>query len=105
MTCKSPRPTDSVAQSGIGPDFDAGAVYTDGSPADLETRIRELLAGLPAYRSAIRAWHARRDAEWRERLSALEGALAALHAPAVAPVSSLAGPLQASAAAGTAQAV
>lgn len=85
--------------------FDAGAVYTDGSPADLEARIREVLAGLPAYRSAIRAWHARRDAQWRERLSALEGALAALGAPAAVPVPSAAASLHASAAGGALQAV
>jgi glycosyltransferase involved in cell wall biosynthesis len=65
--------------------FDAGCVYTDGSAADLEARIRDLNAGLPAYRAAIRAWHARRAAEWRGRLAALEGVLAGLRVPAVAP--------------------
>jgi glycosyltransferase involved in cell wall biosynthesis len=65
--------------------FDAGAVYTDGGASDLEARIREVLAALPAYRSAIRAWHARREDEWRDRLSALEGALAGLAAPVFSP--------------------
>lgn len=69
--------------------FDAGCVYTDGSAADLEMRIRDLIGGLPAYRAAIRVWHARREAEWRCRLSALEGVLAALAAPA--PALALAG--------------
>jgi glycosyltransferase involved in cell wall biosynthesis len=80
--------------------FDAGAVYTDGSAADLEARIREILAGLPAYRTAIRAWHARRDAEWRERLSSLEGVLAGLAAPAFAPAAARAGADMAAAASG-----
>jgi glycosyltransferase involved in cell wall biosynthesis len=66
--------------------FDAGCVYTDGSAGDLEARIRDLLANLPVYRSAIRAWHARRGAEWQGRLSALEAELAGLAAPAFAPL-------------------
>ncbi len=61
--------------------FDAGCVYTDGSAGDLEARIRELLADLPAYRAAIRAWHARRAGEWDGRLAALEGELDGLAAP------------------------
>jgi len=69
--------------------FDAGCVYTDGSAADLEARIRELMNGLPAYRSAIRSWLDRRQSDERERLAALEGALAALAAPAL----SAAGPV------------
>lgn len=55
--------------------FDAGCVYTDGSAGDLEARIRQLLGGLPAYRSAIRAWRLRREGEWRARLAALEALL------------------------------
>jgi glycosyltransferase involved in cell wall biosynthesis len=66
--------------------FDAGSVYTDGSAGDLEARIRELMAGLPAYRSAIRAWHARRESEWQGRLSALQTELAGLAAPVRVPV-------------------
>lgn len=65
--------------------FDAGCVYTDGSAGDLEARIRELLADLPAYRAAIRAWHARRADEWDGRLAALEGELAGLAAPGLPP--------------------
>lgn len=56
--------------------FDAGCVYTDGSAADLEFRIRNLLTALPAYREQIRAWLARRSKEWESRLEALERALA-----------------------------
>lgn len=58
--------------------FDAGAVYTDGSARDLEYRIRNLITALPAYRDRIRAWHARRAAEWDGRLRALEDVLAGL---------------------------
>jgi glycosyltransferase involved in cell wall biosynthesis len=64
--------------------FDAGCVYTDGSVADLEARIRELLQDLPAYRAAIRAWLSRRQSEEDGRLAALEGVLASLTAPALA---------------------
>lgn len=65
--------------------FDAGCVYTDGTPADLEARIRALIADLPAYRSAIRAWRARRESEWRERFAALASALPVPAAQATAP--------------------
>ncbi len=58
--------------------FDAGCVYTDGSPADLELCIRNLFTALPAYRRDIRAWHARRAVEWETRLAALEKTIAAL---------------------------
>lgn len=64
--------------------FDAGCVYTDGSAADLEARIRGLLADLPAYRTAIRAWLARRQREESDRMAELEGVLAALYRPAMA---------------------
>lgn len=64
--------------------FDAGSVYTDGSPADLEARIRELLGALPQHRAAIKAWRNRREEEWRGRLSALEGVLAGLPVPSLA---------------------
>lgn len=60
--------------------FDAGCVYTDGGAADLEARIRDLMNGLPVYRSAIRAWLVRRENDQRDRLAALEGVLSALNA-------------------------
>ena len=66
--------------------FDAGCVYTDGSAADLEARIREVIGALPRYQAAIRDWRARREAEWRAHLAALEATLAGLAAPAKVPV-------------------
>ena len=58
--------------------FDSGCVYTDGTPGDLEARIRGLLGDLPAYREGILDLRTRREAEWEARLAELEGSLAAL---------------------------
>lgn len=63
--------------------FDAGAVYTDGTARDLEHQIRNLITALPAYREGIKAWHARKSAEWDGRLAALEGVLAGMESEAV----------------------
>jgi hypothetical protein len=52
--------------------FDAGCVHTDGTAADVEAKIRTLLADLPAYRDGIRGLYARRAAEWEGRLADLE---------------------------------
>jgi hypothetical protein len=52
--------------------FDTGCVYTDGSAADVERSIRELLADLPRHRDGIRGFHARRAPEWDARLRDLE---------------------------------
>lgn len=52
--------------------FDAGCVHTDGTAADVEAKIRILLADLPAYRDGIRGLYARRSAEWEGRLAELE---------------------------------
>jgi hypothetical protein len=57
--------------------FDTGCVYTDGSAADLEGRIRGLAANLPALREGIRALYEKRRTEWDERLANLETILAA----------------------------
>lgn len=55
--------------------FDAGCVHTDGTAADVEAKIRTLLADLPAYRDGIRGFYARRSAEWEGKLADLESIL------------------------------
>jgi hypothetical protein len=52
--------------------FDAGCVHTDGTAADVEAKIRMLMADLPAYGDGISGLYARRSAEWEGRLAELE---------------------------------
>lgn len=62
--------------------FDAGSVHTDGTAADVEAKIRMLLADLPAYVDGIRGFYARRSVEWEGRLGELENVLQGLEAGA-----------------------
>jgi hypothetical protein len=62
--------------------FDAGCVHTDGTAADVEAKIRMLIADLPAFRDGIRGLYARRSAEWEGRLAELEAILGEFEAGA-----------------------
>lgn len=62
--------------------FDAGALYTDGTAADLSRVLGDLEGELPALEEGVRALLARREVEWSERLSALEWLVRELGEPA-----------------------
>lgn len=62
--------------------FDAGCVYTDGTAADVEAKIRILMADLTAYGDGIRGLYARRSTEWEGRLADLEDILRELETAA-----------------------
>lgn len=60
--------------------FDSGAVYTDGTPADLEKQVRVLMADLPRYREQVQQFHSRREKEWDKRLKELQDTIRTLSA-------------------------
>jgi glycosyltransferase involved in cell wall biosynthesis len=65
--------------------FDSGALYTDGTAADLARLLGRLEEDLPALEQGVRALLPRRDAEWEERLASLEWLLRELGEPADIP--------------------
>lgn len=62
--------------------FDTGALYTDGTAADLARLLGRLERELPALEAGVHIMRARREAEWDERLASLEWLLRELGEPA-----------------------
>ena len=62
--------------------FDAGALHTDGTAADLKRVLGSLERELPALEEGVRSLLERREAEWGGRLSSLAWLLRELGEPA-----------------------